>query len=183
MSAAAAGPETLVVVTYLEMDERLAGPFPALPVNAPVSLMRAVDPTPRYFLYLYDTAGEGHHWVDRHADAPEDLRAFVEHEDVALFSLIWDGWPGGLLMLDWREAGVCDLAYLGLGGPLRGRGLGPWLLGEAIRMGWDRDGVEKMTVNTCTLDHPKALGMYQRAGFIPVRRVEERRVLDGGAGA
>ncbi|MEM6438858.1 MAG: GNAT family N-acetyltransferase [Pseudomonadota bacterium] len=179
MTGREGGRETSVVITYLEMRERPAGPFPSLPVNAPVSLMRAAAPTPRYFLYLYDTAGEGHHWTDRHGDAPETLRAFVGHEDVSLFSLIWEGWPGGLLMLDWREPGVCDLAYLGLGTPLRGRGLGPWLLGEAIRMGWDRDGVARMTVNTCTLDHPKALGMYQRAGFVPVRREEVSRALDG----
>ena len=181
MSEAPRGREVPITVTYLEMTQRPAGPFPPLPVNAPVSLMRAVQPTPRYFLYLYATAGEGHHWTDRHADAEEQLRAFVQDEAVSVFSLIWDGWPGGILTLDHREAGVCDRSYLGLGAPLRGRGLGPWLLGEAIRMGWDHDGVEKMTVNTCTLDHPKALGMYQRAGFAPMRRVETTQRLSGDA--
>lgn len=172
MTAESAGREVPVTITYLEMTERPAGPFPSLPVSAPVSLMRALKPSARYFLYLYDTAGEAHHWTDRHHDTPERLRAFVQDDDVSVFSLIWDGWPGGILTLDWREAGVCDLSYLGLAPELRGRGLGPWLLGEAIRMAWDREGVGRMTVNTCTLDHPKALGMYQRAGFSPVRRVE-----------
>jgi hypothetical protein len=32
-----------------------------------------------------------------------------------------------------------------------------------------------MTVNTCTLDHPRALPAYQSWGFHPVRREERRR--------
>jgi hypothetical protein len=36
-------------------------------------------------------------------------------------------------------------------------------------------GVSEVTINTCTLDHPAALPMYQRFGFQPVRR-ETRQV-------
>jgi GNAT superfamily N-acetyltransferase len=58
-----------------------------------------------------------------------------------------------------------------------GRGLGDWLLGTGVHMGWDA-GVEAMTVNTCTLDHPRALPIYQKWGFEPVRREERtRRIL------
>ncbi|MEL7173881.1 MAG: N-acetyltransferase, partial [Pseudomonadota bacterium] len=39
-----------------------------------------------------------------------------------------------------------------------------------VDTGWQRSGVERMTVNTCTLDHPRALGTYQKAGFVPIRR-------------
>jgi hypothetical protein len=48
--------------------------------------------------------------------------------------------------------------------------LGPFLLNCAIDAAWS-GGAKKLTVNTCTLDHPKALGLYQRAGFVPVRQV------------
>jgi ribosomal protein S18 acetylase RimI-like enzyme len=34
-----------------------------------------------------------------------------------------------------------------------------------------------MTVNTCTLDHPRALALYQRLGFTPIAREERTRVL------
>lgn len=171
------GREVEVVVTWLEMAERPVGPFPPLPAGAPVSLLRAVGAPNGWFLHLYDLAGEDHFWLDRHKDDAETLQAFVQHEDVSIFALMWNGWPGGLLALDWRAPGVCDLAYLGLSKPLRGRALGPWLLGEALRMGWSREGVTRMSVNTCTLDHPKALGLYQRAGFRPVRRSTVLQVL------
>lgn len=169
--------EIPVTVTYLEMTRRPESPHAPLPMNAPVSLIRAVRPPVRYFLYLYDLVGERYDWTDRHRDDPEELRAFVQHDDVSLFSMLWDGWPAGIAMLDWREPGVCDLAYFGIADRLHGQGLGRWLLGEAVRMGWARERVEKLTVNTCTLDHPRALPMYQRAGFSPVRRVEIARTV------
>jgi hypothetical protein len=34
-----------------------------------------------------------------------------------------------------------------------------------------------MTLDTCTLDHPRALALYQRAGFVPVCREDKTRVL------
>jgi len=34
-----------------------------------------------------------------------------------------------------------------------------------------------MIVNTCTLDHPRALQRYQRHGFHPVAQAERTRVL------
>ena len=37
---------------------------------------------------------------------------------------------------------------------------------EMVELAWD-EGIEKMLLNTCTLDHKKALATYQRAGFVP----------------
>jgi hypothetical protein len=34
-----------------------------------------------------------------------------------------------------------------------------------------------MTVNTNSLDHPRALPLYQKAGFVPVRRETRMQVL------
>jgi hypothetical protein len=35
-------------------------------------------------------------------------------------------------------------------------------------------GAPKVTVNTCTLDHPAALPLYQRIGFEPVAQQKRR---------
>lgn len=85
------------------------------------------------------------------------------------------GWTAGFFMLDWREPGRAELAYFGLAPEARGRRLGSWLLRTAILTGWDRKGVERMTVHTNTLDGPRALPLYQRMGFVPIRREEARR--------
>ena len=79
-------------------------------------------------------------------------------------------------LLDTREAGCCDLGYFGLVPEAIGRGLGRFLLETAVHAAWDLPGVERLTVNTCSLDHPRALPLYQRAGFVPVRREERSRI-------
>lgn len=164
-------------ITFLEMTSRPTGPTPPLPMSAETALIGAHQPPPGYFLYLYRAVGEPWEWTDWLESEPAQVEAFVRDPEVSLFTLMVQGWPGGFFMFDTREAGVCDLAYFGLVPEAIGRGLGPWLLTTAIRMGWERPGVTRMTVNTCTLDHPKALGLYQRHGFVAVSRESRSRVL------
>ena len=44
-------------------------------------------------------------------------------------------------------------------------------MASAIDLAWT-DGTERVTVNTCTLDHASALPLYQRFGFVPYERKE-----------
>jgi len=164
-------------VTYLEMTARPVAPIPPVPVGPHLALIAAESPPVSYFLYLYGAVGAEYEWTDWHAASPEEQAAFVQDPKVELFTLMVDGWPGGFFMLDTREPGVCDLAYFGLVPQAVGRGLSGWFLGSAIHMGWDRPGVRRMTVNTNTLDHPRALALYQKLGFTPIRREDRSRVL------
>ena len=41
---------------------------------------------------------------------------------------------------------------------------------SSIRYPAWRSSPEKVTVNTCTLDHPAALPFYRKAGFVPWKR-------------
>ena len=164
-------------VTYLEMRAPPKGGLPPLPLGPETALMRAEAPPADYFLYLYGAVGGPWEWTDWLERPRAEVEAFVGDSQVDLWTLMVDGWPGGFFMLDTREAGVCDLAYFGLVSQATGRRLGPWLLGTAIREGWGRPGIERLTVNTCTLDHPAALGLYQRLGFVPVGRETQSRVL------
>jgi GNAT superfamily N-acetyltransferase len=78
-----------------------------------------------------------------------------------------------MLELDFREPGECELAFVGLIPDLAGLGHGKWLLAEAVSRAW-RDGIRRVHVHTCSLDHPAALSAYRRAGFVPFRRAIER---------
>lgn len=78
-----------------------------------------------------------------------------------------------MLELEFRVAGECELAFVGLSPHLAGQGHGRWLLAEAVDLAW-RDGIARVHVHTCSLDHPAALSAYQRAGFIPYKRAVER---------
>lgn len=178
MSVIPAGTKVPFTVTYLQMSARPAFAMPKLPGD--IRLERAIDPPVWYFLSLYDAVGRDYEWQDRFDQAANDpaaLQAFVRDPEVVIWTALKNGWPQGFFVLDWRKDGICDLAYFGLVPQAVGAGLGRALLETAILTGWARDGIETMTVNTCTLDHPRALSLYQKLGFQPVRREERTRVL------
>ena len=176
MAEIPAGTEISYTVTWLEMDRRPDRPTPPSPLVKGLSLFQAQDPPVDFFFYLYDSVGQDYEWVDLHDD-PAGTTRFVQDPNVDLYVMNIQGAPAGFYLLDFREEGVCDLAYFGLAPRAVGRGIGEWMLCSALHQGWDRPGVEKMTVNTCTLDHPAALALYQKWGFHPVRREERSRVL------
>ncbi|MBC6436938.1 MAG: GNAT family N-acetyltransferase [Rhodobacteraceae bacterium] len=178
MNVIPAGAEVSYTITYLEMTTRPV----AAPVTLPpdVQLERAINPPVWYFLALYDAVGRDYEWQDRFDQAwadPGTLQAFVRDPDVVIWTALKHGWPQGFFTLDWRQACTCDLAYFGLVPQAVGGGLGRPLLETAIVTGWSGAGVARMTVNTCTLDHPRALGLYQRVGFNPVRTETRTRHL------
>lgn len=172
-----AGEKVDYTVTFLEMAARPSYDWPHTPNGMTGALLRAETPPVWYFRALYDAVGREYAWTDMNAVPDTELGAWLARDDVAFYSLIDHGWPQGFFILDWREAGGCELDLFGLVPQSVGRGLGAWMLRTAVLTGWSREGVERLTVNTCTLDHPRALAQYQKHGFSPVRQEQRSRVL------
>jgi GNAT superfamily N-acetyltransferase len=104
----------------------------------------------------------------------EELASIIRNPRVELFAVRNEaGRDVGMLELDFRERGECELAFVGLVPELSGHGHGRWLLAEAVSRAW-RDGINRVHVHTCSLDHPAALSAYRRAGFTPYKRAIER---------
>ena len=173
------GAEVAYTVTWLEMRARPERPRPHAPMLRGLSLLRAERPPVHFFRYLYDTVGRDYEWTDLHARSDDEIAAMTQDAETALYVAYLTGWPAGFILLDYRGKPVGDVAYFGLAPEAIGRGLGDWLLGTGVHMAWDA-GVGRLTVNTCTLDHPRALPTYQKWGFVPVRREERRRRLAPG---
>lgn len=171
------GDEIEYTITYLEMSARPSYPRPSLPVGPPTALIAAHKPPAWYFLSLYDAVGQGYEWTDRHEDPTDELEGFLYDPQVTLYTLMRTGWPAGFFILDARSPATCDLSYFGLVPQAIGLNLGTYLLQTAIHAAWDRDGVERVTVSTNSLDHPRALPLYQKSGFTPVRQEKQSRVL------
>ncbi len=177
MTILPAGTKVDYSVTWLEMTVRPAWSWPALPANRAATLLHAPNPPRWYFLALYDAVGRDYVWEDAHARDPAELQGWLDDPKVDLWTLLVKGVPAGFFVLDNRSAGVCDMAYFGLIPDAVGQGYGTYLLRTAILTAWDRPDTHRLTVNTCTLDHPRALQTYQRNGFTPVRRGDFTRTL------
>ena len=68
-----------------------------------------------------------------------------------------------------------ELAYFGLMPEFIGKGLGKFFLNAMIDRAWAHKP-KRVWLHTCTLDHPQALAVYQRAGFTPYK--QEVKIFD-----
>jgi GNAT superfamily N-acetyltransferase len=164
-----------VIVTYMEMASAPTRPSIPLPPGKH-ALLRVEQPTVDFYRFLYNTVGEEWLWTDRRRMSDEQLLAEVRHPEVELYVLYAAGQPAGFVELDRRPKPAISFNYFGLLGDFIGRGLGKYLLNWAVDQAWSY-GPEKLIVDTCSLDHPRAIGEYQRAGFRPVRQVS-KKMLD-----
>ncbi|MEO6256096.1 MAG: GNAT family N-acetyltransferase [Sphingomicrobium sp.] len=171
MSYSAVEPQELAaVVTFLEMRQS--------PDQSPPPSPLVLQPLPRdlgRYRALFARVGAPWLWFSRLAMPDAELAAIITDPAVDLYAVV-DPADGeiGLLELDFRETGQCELAFVGLVPEHAGRGHGRWLLAEALRLAWRGNGVRRVHVHTCTLDHPAALAAYRRAGFTAYRRAIER---------
>ena len=173
-----AGASVSYRVTFLEMPARPAYDWPALPANgSAASLLRAEAPPVWYFRALYDAVGRDHAWEDLDEESDADVAAFLTDPEVALWSLIRAGWPQGFFILDAREPAETTITLLGLVPEAIGLGLGKFLLRTAVLTAWERPGLQRLKVETCSLDHPRALAVYQQHGFEVVAQETRSRVL------
>ena len=157
------------VVTHLEMITR-----PPLRPDPPGAwtLRRVETPDLNWFRDLYRRVGEEWLWFSRLQMSDADLAAIIHSPLVEVYALVEGGRDEGLLELDFREPGQCELAFFGVTAKLIGSGAGSWLMNRALERAWSLP-VARVWVHTCTLDHPSALAFYQRSGFSAVRRQVE----------
>jgi len=159
--------KTAAVVTSLEMFARP----PARPdaANPPWSLRRVERPDIMWYRDLFRRVGEEYLWFSRLDIPDEALRAIIKDEHVEIYALLLDGNEEGLLELDFRESGSCELVFFGVTQRLIGTGAGRWMMNRAIDVAWAHP-IRRFWVHTCSLDHPSALGFYIRSGFVPFKR-------------
>ncbi len=157
-------------VTFLEMYER-----PALYVRPPAfeshALLRAEIPSVPFYRYLYHMVGRDYHWVHRKHMSDAELAALLCDPQIEIYVAYVGGVPAGYFELDFRDMPAVELSYFGIIGDFIGKGLGRFLLAQAIDIVWRR-GPERFHVQTCTLDHPRALPLYQQMGFVPFAQEE-----------
>lgn len=158
------------VVTYLQM--RAKPTLRADVAGEAWQLRRVTRPQVDWYRALFRRIGSDWLWYSRLVMPREDLQAILASADNEVYSLTADGHDAGLLELDFRRSGECELAFFGLTHALQGRGAGRWLMNRAIERAWARP-ISRFWVHTCTHDHHEALGFYVRSGFEPyARRVE-----------
>jgi GNAT superfamily N-acetyltransferase len=156
------------IVTSLEMTAK-----PTLRPMPPsdLKLERWEAQHPEKYRMLYRRVGDPWLWFSRVIMPDTELSAIIHNPDNRIWAVTdARGIEVGILELDFREAGQCEIGFFGLIPALNGKGHGRWLMAMALQLGWAHPGVERMWVHTCTLDAPSALGFYIKSGFVPYQR-------------
>jgi GNAT superfamily N-acetyltransferase len=163
-----------VTITHLELaraDWTRRGRDPTITV----ALERVAAPTVGLYRELYDRIGRPWLWYERRLLSDADLGALLAASRHELQIARHEGDVVGYFELSGDE-----LAFFGLTLAYIGHRIGPWLLDRAIERAFQR-GSARLRLNTNTLDHPRALDTYRKAGFREVRReskeLQDPRVL------
>ncbi len=156
------------VATYLEMTSPSDG-VRSIPVSG--EFVPLAGDVARY-RRLFAEVGRPWLWFSRASVSDGQLRAIIDDPSVEAFAFVVNGAETGILELDFRKPGECELAFLGLVPGAIGRGLGRELAAEGIRRAFARP-ISRLWLHTCTLDHPAAVRFYQSVGFTPYRRALE----------
>jgi ribosomal protein S18 acetylase RimI-like enzyme len=159
-----------VTITHLELvppDWTRRG----LPPDIEVDIAQETAPSAALYLDLYDRVGRPWLWYERRLLGEEELTALIKRPGHELDVARHDGDLVGYFELYENE-----IVFFGLTPDYIGRRIGPWLLDRAIERGFAR-GASRLILNTNTVDHPKALDTYRKAGFRVVGR-EEKELQD-----
>ena len=152
-------------VTYLEMLARPTRPTVPAPMKPKTSLIQAANPTVGFYRFLYNTVGEPWTWMERRLMGDEALTKTITASGVEIYVLSVDGVPAGFGEINRGiKADEVELSYFGLMPDFIGIGLGWYFLNAIIDIAWANEP-KRIWVHTCDLDHYRAIGVYQKAGF------------------
>ncbi len=162
--------ELATIVTRLEMTVR---PRPAPLPASPFRLVRWHAPAPGRYRALFRRVGARWLWYSRLVIDDSALSLLIGDPLIEVYAAIdRAGIEVGMVELDFRAPGDAQIAYFALIPELAGQKIGRWLMAETLARAW-RSGIDRVWLNTCSLDHPSAMNFYLACGFKAVARVIE----------
>ena len=115
--------------------------------------------------FFYKQIGKDHRWIDRLSWNEKNWIDYVENSNVRTYVLNDKEDPIGYFEQIFHfEKKSCEIAYFGILKEHYGKKYGGFLLTEAIKNSFI-NGIEKVWVHTCSLDHKNALKNYQARGM------------------
>lgn len=163
-------PPRTVLTTWLELSSPDQFRSPAV-LPPELSLAGPTPNSPELNRFFYTAIGGDWCWTDRLGWTYDDWMEWLSRPGVQTVVLSLDGIPAGYAELAQSSDGAVDVAYFGLLPQWTSRGLGGAALALVVRHAWEM-GAERITLNTCSLDHPNALANYKARGFRVIRTAE-----------
>ena len=167
-------PKLDVTTWYLEFDAEIP-PLPDWPAG--VQLVESVTPNPEWSQFLFCAVGRRYGWYSRLSWDYGQWREYLHDGGVLTWVLWHGGTPAGYIELvrhdadpvriDWlaQSGASVEVKFLGLLPAFCGQGLGTALVRAAVSLARDW-APGPIWLHTCDADHPAALRLYERSGFV-----------------
>jgi hypothetical protein len=146
---------------YLEMK---AGPDVVIDLPFGFSLT-TWKPSVEEYLNIYKAVGSNYNWFDRLLMQESKLSTIINDPKTELIIFKYNGEAAGFAECDHSVDSETELVYFGLTSKYTGRKAGYPLLMNVVSEQWKKP-INRLWLHTCDLDHPAALPMYQKAGFV-----------------
>ena len=124
----------------------------------------------------YAAIGAPWHWVDRADWTLEQWQAWTDRPEHHIVTVWLEDDLVGYYELE-QQAGDVEIAYFGVIVAAMGRGIGGWLLTEALTHAWRLPDTTRVWVHTCSLDAPAALANYKARGMTQFDESVEWRLV------
>lgn len=147
-----------VTITHLVL-EPAAWTRRGLPPTIDIRIEHVSAPRVAAYRALYDEVGRPWLWYERRLWSDEALQALLLRPGHELHVV-----HHGKALVGFFELGDDEIVFFGLTLDYIGRRIGPWLLDRAIERAL-ACGAAQVRLNTNTVDHPRALDTYRKAGF------------------
>ncbi|RJG40131.1 GNAT family N-acetyltransferase [Motilimonas pumila] len=119
----------------------------------------------RFNQFLYQLVGHAWQWTDKLDWSQQQWQDYVQDSDLRTWAAYYQGSIAGYFELHFAANGDTEIKYFGLAPEFIGRGMGGYLLSQALTQAWQVATTRRVWVHTCSLDHPSALANYQARGF------------------
>ncbi len=119
----------------------------------------------QYNRFFYESVGADWAWQDKLKWDISEWKQYAERDTLHLFVGYYQGSPAGYYELEEQAEGNVEISYFGLMPAFIGKGLGGYLLTNALENAWMLAGTTRVWVHTCSLDHPGALQNYKARGM------------------
>ena len=115
--------------------------------------------------FFYKNIGRKHKWIDRLSWSEEKWIKYVSSENVRSYVFKFkDDLVGFFELIYHNDKNETEIAYFGIMEEYQNKKLGSYLLSEAVKKSF-QNGVVRVWVHTCSLDHRNALNNYVGRGM------------------
>ena len=115
--------------------------------------------------FFYKNIGKKYQWVDRLIWSDQKWIEYIFNKKLSTYILKdREELVGFFELIFNRDTKEAEIAYLGILDEYYGKGLGGYLLSEAIKISFSK-GSLRVWVHTCSLDHKNALDNYLSRGM------------------